>query len=1217
MSTTTTATTPLRDAIVIPRSVSANDYVLKLTEGVAHAQETLGQYVVTPELARNFDQALDVVRGALEKGRSDGAFLHGSFGSGKSHFMAVLHQVLRHDPVARSLPGLEAVVARHDTWLAGRKVLTLTYHLIGAESLEQAVLGGYVEQVRRLHPDAPLPEVHVTDALFADADRLRATMGDDAFFARLAGAGGAASGWGDLAAGWDAERYDAARNAQLGDTERMRLVSDLVATFFGAYATHAGYVDMDRGLAAVSANAHSLGYDAVVLFLDELVLWLASRISDQAFVASEGAKVAKLVEAADARRPVPLVSFIARQRDLKDFLGDHVPGSEKLAFGETFRWWEDRFNRITLEDRNLPVIVEKRLLRPNPDGNPEALRAAFDNLTREPKIWNVLLEGLDTDGRGGADAEAFRRTYPFSPALVSTLVALSGLLQRERTALKVMQQLLVDGRDELTVKDLIPVGDLFDALVGSGDVPLTDEIRQHFTNARTLYTDKLRPRLLDRHGLTEEQAKDLPRLHPFRTDDRLVKTVLLSALAPQVPALRNLTAAKLAALNHGTIATPLPGTEAVRVVDLMRALSGDVGELRLTDDPKNPLITVELAQVDYESVLERVRSVDNMGERRRLLREMVFDSLGIQQRETLTHEIQHSVVWRGSRRTVDVLFGNVRDRTEMPDDVLMSSGGRWKVVIDFPFDAERRSPNDDHARVEELLGQGVTSQTVCWIPAFFTEDRMRDLGDLVCLNYLLASTDRFDSNASNLSVQDRAQAKVILQNRQASLRQRLLDVVQQAYGVTKPQPADIDHSFGEPTFLASLDPSFTVGAPVGARLADAFEHLVDQMHTHSYPDHPKFEAEVRRADLLKVLDHVRRAVAEGGRIPVEQAQRATLARICNRLQVGEMLESHFLFDASTFPWRDRFGQLAAQHGTGSSLTVADLWAWTDQPRPRGLDRLVRNLLVCAYALITDRAWYQHGAPVTMPSLEQVAPDHELREPRLPDDADWSAAVRRAARLLGVHSPELRSAANLSALATDVRTKASAWAGPARDLVAALEAHAGTLGLDDGARTGRLATARAAATLVERLAREQDDVTLVTVLGREALPAPDEVAAKSLSSAAEVTSALRATQWPIVEGLLPLVDQRPEAAAVVDELRAAARFEEHAKPLAPVLRATVEAAVQIIAPPPPPVPPRPRPVTVRGERTVRGRDVEGVLAEVRQTAQQHPDDTITVTWSVEP
>src|SRR3954452_25341605 len=106
----TTTATPLRDVIDIPESVSANDYVLKLTDGVRHTQQTLAQYVVTPQLAEAFDAALDMIRSALEKGRSDGAFLHGSLASGKSHFMSVLHAILSHDPAARSLEGLEAVV---------------------------------------------------------------------------------------------------------------------------------------------------------------------------------------------------------------------------------------------------------------------------------------------------------------------------------------------------------------------------------------------------------------------------------------------------------------------------------------------------------------------------------------------------------------------------------------------------------------------------------------------------------------------------------------------------------------------------------------------------------------------------------------------------------------------------------------------------------------------------------------------------------------------------------------------------------------------------------------------------------------------------------------------------------------------------------------------------------------------------------------------------
>ena len=99
----------------------------------------------------------------------------------------------------------------------------------------------------------------------------------------------------------------------------------------------------------------------------------------------------------------------------------------------------------------------------------------------------------------------FRQVYPFSPALVQTLVAVSSLLQRERTALKVMLQLLVDQRDTLKVGDLVPVGDLFD-VIAEGDEAFSEGMRIHFDNAKQLYHRKLLPMLERTHSLTRDEA---------------------------------------------------------------------------------------------------------------------------------------------------------------------------------------------------------------------------------------------------------------------------------------------------------------------------------------------------------------------------------------------------------------------------------------------------------------------------------------------------------------------------------------------------------------------------------------------------------------------------------------------------------------------------------------------------------------------------------------
>src|SRR3954453_15204520 len=164
-------TTLLRDVLLIPERAGAEDYVLRLTDSVgdASAARTLDDYVVTPALADAFDSAMGLVAESITSGVSRGAFLTGSFGSGKSHFMAVLHALLRHDPAARAKPELQPIIATHDEVLLDRQVLPVAFHLLGAESMEQALFDGYLRQVSQLHPGAPLAAIHQSDAVLADA----------------------------------------------------------------------------------------------------------------------------------------------------------------------------------------------------------------------------------------------------------------------------------------------------------------------------------------------------------------------------------------------------------------------------------------------------------------------------------------------------------------------------------------------------------------------------------------------------------------------------------------------------------------------------------------------------------------------------------------------------------------------------------------------------------------------------------------------------------------------------------------------------------------------------------------------------------------------------------------------------------------------------------------------------------------------------------------
>jgi hypothetical protein len=297
-----------------------------------------------------------------------------------------------------------------------------------------------------------LPLLHKSDALFADAANRRR---DDeaAFFAALNAGATADSGWGAMADRWTPQTYDRAVGAPVGDSERERLASDLVATMFTGYTSAGEWLDISDGLGVMTTHAKSLGYEGLVLFLDELVLWLASRLNDQKFVSEEGSKVAKLVETGIGQRDIPIISFVARQRELQDFYAEstRAEGAQTSAVGDTFRYWENRFDTIILKASNLPDIAQRRLLTPVDQRAAEAVAEALATLKANRASWDALMRD-----EAQSDEVAFAKVYPFSPALVDTLVFLSGLLQRERTALKVMALLLCEGRTSARITQIIP-----------------------------------------------------------------------------------------------------------------------------------------------------------------------------------------------------------------------------------------------------------------------------------------------------------------------------------------------------------------------------------------------------------------------------------------------------------------------------------------------------------------------------------------------------------------------------------------------------------------------------------------------------------------------------------------------------------------------------------------------------------------------------------------
>lgn len=1141
---------PLRDAIDVPLSVRDDDFVIQVHRAQEAADRTLSDYVVTESIAESFEKGLTLVEATLSSGSSKGAFIHGSFGSGKSHYMAVMHLLLTGNSQAMALSGLQAQVDKHRDLLS-RNLLAVDYHLIGAESFESALFGGYLATMKQRHPDKPAPVLHRSDSLFENADKLRSQLGDEQFFARFEASGSGSSGWGTFAAALTPALYDAARSKPAGDADRQSVVADLVRTYFPAFENTGTWLEMTDGLRAMTEHAKSLNYEGVVLFLDELVLWLANHLRDTTFIQTETSKVAKLVETGIGALPIPLVSFVARQRNLKDFLGGGAVGAEQVALDDSFQWWEGRFEKITLAAANLPQIVNKRLLEPTSEAGREALAAAVARVRANPVAFKHLL----TDEVGSAAVD-FEQVYPFSPALVDAMVALSSIMQRERTALKIMSELLSRGRDELTVGDVIPVGDLFDVVVLGDAEPLTDDMKNLFRAARTFYTRKMRPYLLNRHSLTEDEAKGLARNHAFRRDDRLAKTLLIAGIAPGAASLKDLTASKLAALNFGTVVSMIPGQEAVQVVALARDWSAEFGEVTIGSQTGDPVITLQVSGVDYDSVLVHVQNEDTHENRRGLLRRLLAEQIGASLTGALGSEYSLTHVWRGQKREVDVVFGNVRDARALPDAALIATDGRWKLVVDFPFDDAGHPPSDDVLRLVQLKQDRVESDTIAWLPHFLTASRMDDIGKLVVLDYLLTGA-RFDQYSTSLPVSDREPARRQLANQRDSLRDQILVALRQSYGIDAATDDHLGERVPEGNTFVTLASGYDPKKPSSPSFGDAVVTVLGGGLDARFPTHPDVDRgadEVRRAEFSAVLELTREAMAKGGRIDtLERNTAGRVRRVVDAYGVGTLSEVTYVLDTTRFAWHDDFTKaLATGDSTVGTLRAALAFA--------GMTADAQDLLVLSWIALTDRQLLRYGSTVGSPGIGGLANDMTLRDPVLPSAENWTNALSRAKAIFGIGANEHHlSSSAVQRLGELLATKVRDFDRGVADLVSALEAHSDVLDLGDV--SPRLATGRRARDLVGGLRDAADHVDRIRVIAEFDLPEELQALARSLASAADVAAALQGANWQLIDRLPSLSgDQAFNALAA---LRSTAKAEQMHIDLAPALTAAAHTVTHLL------------------------------------------------------
>lgn len=1286
----------LRDVIDIKESISTSDFVLQLSkattpEGAEHA---LKDYVVTEPLLKNFDEALGLIKSAVDGHTSKAAYLHGSFGSGKSHFMAVLHALLSGSPAARRRSDFDPVLTKHE-WLGadGKKFLLVPYHMLGAKALEQRILGGYVSHVKRLHPEAPTPQVYRTDSLFDDIRAMRSRMGDQAVIAGLAStdASDEDDEWGESFA-WSPDLLDSALTAEEVHESgqglnlvnpsapaelRARLVQDASTNLLPGFAKNAtedehGFISLDAGMSVIAEHAKSLGYDGLILFMDELILWLATLIHDQKFVAREAGKITNFVEGGDARRAVPVVSFIARQRDLRELVGEEVSGAAESSIQDTLNLASGRFDKITLEDRNLPQVAHSRLLKPKSEEAAALVDAEFEKTRKlRREVWDTLL-GSERGANGiGADEESFRLTYPFSPAFMDTLVHVSSALQRNRTGMKLMGQLLADHRHELRLGDLIPVGDLYPLITAGGDKPFTDSLKVVFEAADKLYRTKLRPYLLDAYTVSEEDIEQYShrpdsitdqalrgRVKTFVGDNRIVGTLLLSALAPSVPALSDLTIRRLSALNYGSVAAPIPGREYGILKNKIAEWAGRFPEIKETGTETNPGVRLELSGVDVDSVIANANVNDNPGNRDTLAKRLLAQELGFEQ-DQLSDEVH--CVWRGTNRSVEIVLGNIADEDLLSDDDLMPKvDDRWRIAVDLPFNEGEYVPVDAAHRMRRLREKQhseTRSRTVAWLPTRLSAQRYGDFRRLVVIDRALADEQRFDSQyAGHLNADNRARAKGLLETQRESLLKNVRAAFKQAYGLADKKAADVEVGFSD--HLESLRDVDGLTLSFGQSLHAGIRHIAGTLLTSQYPDHPVLDAgnpgsAVKPADARRVFLHVQAAAeARDSRIEIPAGDRKLMQQLAGPLQLGQQKEAYFEL---SFFWADHFRKLARNLGVTGDLSLITLTDWTDKPAPRGLPDFLARLVIASFAEMDDRVWVRGGMPLDpAPELSKIRDHDSLRSQPLPSEKDWESARQRFEAVFGEKAPTLLRGRLVNQFARQITEQARAHHEHAADLVRELEEHSGFLQLDETDETGRPALARRSLNLLKALTQAAGQGAAGAKKTVEALasfdlgPVGADRYGTSVKQARAVTQALHQASWKTL-GLAS--GQGAEGEALLESLRKVARSDQRTGNLPEALTRAQDDVLALMqrnqapsAPPPVPTPAAKRardlplntgsshkPVSESlpaadaggagnvprsgGGRTTVERAAAELQAAIAGLASREPGATIEITWQV--
>jgi hypothetical protein len=595
--------------------------------------------------------------------------------------------------------------------------------------------------------------------------------------------------------------------------EREDLVRAYLA-FKGRDAADAGVnPNWGAGLDALAKHVKAQGYGGLVFMVDEMLLWLAEK--DRPGFTKAINDLNTIVDHTGGARAVPVYVFLARQRRLREFFPDMVDDEAMEAHLDHH---SKRFEQTTLQDVELRHICAQRVLVKRDAAAVEAVVARLAETHK--KTLPELIGGVE-DG-----AAYVRDVYPFHPALIETLIDVSSLMQRERTALRLLYELLVIHHPDLKLGEFLPVGSAFEAIFPEGETPQGRRKLDDLQSVHRVYYERFRPAMLQLEQTDDEALGFKFGAAERGVLDQLVKTALLAELSPRLKGNSAMTVERLVRLNNASmVAHTDRGNLANARRSLVELARKCPNNLQVVGEGADLRVLVVLHGANLEEYLQRARTkVSAHHVRLRAFARIVKVQLGLTDAKgwgPADMQGPLEVKWKGTTRRGSVGIRNIRELSNA--DFLPGTNEHFRILVDYPWDDPGQTVEADRERARNARKNQGNSATICWLPRHMHSHELDALTDYAAADYLCLP--EADELLQNLGVHDRQQLRQQAESRRAMMERTVVENLSRLYG-----------DQGE---LYAFTEGLTLEVR-GHELDESLKRLAQGMLDRQYPEHPVF-----------------------------------------------------------------------------------------------------------------------------------------------------------------------------------------------------------------------------------------------------------------------------------------------------------------------------------------------------------------------------------------